>query len=75
MVAMFVPFAVDGITDVMTRLTPSFRTMQPGVDLAESPPITRQGLLFVGEFMVSPAFARFAPILRKPLIRLARHGR
>jgi hypothetical protein len=46
-------FAVDGTTDVMARLTPSFRTIQPRVDLAESPPITRQCLLFVGEFVVS----------------------
>jgi tripartite-type tricarboxylate transporter receptor subunit TctC len=29
MVTMFVPFATDGSTDVMARLTPSFRAIQP----------------------------------------------
>jgi len=58
MVAMFMPFAVDGATDVMVRLTPSFRAMRPSVDLAESLPVTHRCLLFVGEIVMSPAFER-----------------
>jgi hypothetical protein len=41
----------------------------------EWPPITRQCLIFVGEFMVSLAFARFRPIFDKSLILLARPTR
>ena len=40
--------------------------------VTEPPPIARQYLIFVGEFMVSLAFGRFWPTLHKPLIRLAR---
>jgi hypothetical protein len=69
---MIVPFSVDGITDVMARLTRSFRTMRPVSIWPESPPITRQCLLFIGEFLVSPAFGRFRLISHNSLIRLAR---
>jgi len=69
---MVVPLVVGGTTDVMARLTLSFRTMRTSADLAESPPIPRQCLRFVGEFVVSPAFERLRLISDKSLIRLAR---
>lgn len=37
--------------------------------------MTRECLLFAGEFMVSLAFARFKPAFHKPLILLARPTR
>lgn len=48
--------------------------MQPGVDVAESPPISRQCLLFTVELVVSPTLKRFRPISHKELNWRARRA-